>query len=80
MKEDPRRPGICKRRYDLFSLEEVEVLTQRDAVRELVLQVKCLPEGPQELQNHEGISEEVGGEAGVDRQGAGQLLVGGKDR
>lgn len=68
-----------KRPCNLLSLEE-EVLTQRNTIGELVLQVKGLSEGPQKLQDHEGISEEVGGEAGVDGEGAGQLLVGGEDR
>lgn len=72
--------------YNLLSLLEVsveeppEVLTQRDAVGELVLQVKGLSECPQKLQDHEGISKEVSGEAGFDGKRARQLLVEGGHR
>lgn len=51
------------------------VLTQRDSLGELVLQGEDLAEGPQELQNHQSFSKEVGGQTGPHWDGTGQLLM-----
>lgn len=50
------------------------VLTQRDSIRKLILQVKVLAKSLQELQNHQCLSKEIRRQPGPHGQRAGQLL------
>lgn len=50
------------------------VLTQRDSIRKLILQVKVLAKSLQELQNHQCLSKEIRRQPGPHGERAGQLL------
>lgn len=50
------------------------VLTQRDSIRKLILQVKVLAKSLQKLQNHQCLSEEIGRKPGPHGERAGELL------
>lgn len=50
------------------------VLTQRDSIRKLILQVEVLAKSLQELQNHQCLSKEIGRKPGPHGEWAGELL------
>lgn len=50
------------------------VLTQRDSIRKLILQVKELAKSLQKLQNHQCLSKEIGRKPGPHGERAGELL------
>lgn len=50
------------------------VLTQRDSIRKLILQVKDLAKSLQELQDHQGLSKELWRQSGPHRDRTGQIL------
>lgn len=50
------------------------VLTQRDSIRKLILQVKELAKSLQKLQNHQCLSKEIRRKPGPYRERAGELL------
>lgn len=53
---------------------EDSVLTQRDSIRKLILQVKDLAKSLQKLQNHQGLAKELWRQSGPHRDRAGQIL------